>query len=102
MLEKGVYSEEVFEQRNKALKEKRLVLKKQIEEVRTQTPKAVDYLLKMSNLKKAIAALKNVNMPATEKNKILKAIIKRIEYSCDSDTHDYGVTNFKLEIFLNI
>ena len=102
LLEKGVYSEEVFEQRNKALKEKRIVLKKQIEEVRTQTPKAVDYLLKMSNLKKAIAALKNVNMPAAEKNKILKAIIKRIEYSCDSKTYDYGITNIKLEIFLNI
>jgi hypothetical protein len=102
LLEKGVYSEEVFEQRNKALKEKRVVLKKQIEEVRTQTPKAVDYLLKMSNLKKAIAALKNVNMPAIEKNKILKAIIKRIEYSCDSKTYDFGVTNIKLDIFLNI
>lgn len=102
LLEKGVYSEEVFEQRNKALKEKRLFLKKQLEDVRSQTPKTVNYQLKVSNLKKAIAALKNNTMPIEEKNKVLKSIIKRIDYSCDSKTYDYGKTNVQLDIFLNI
>lgn len=101
-LEKGVYSEEVFEKRNKAIKEKRLVLKKQLEDVRSQTPKTVNYQLKVSNLKKAIAALKSNTMPIDEKNKVLKSIIKRIEYSCDSKTYDYGTSNVQLDIFLNI
>ena len=101
-LEKGIYSEEVFEKRNKAIQEKRLALRKQIEEARMQTPKTINYQLKVANLKKAIAALKNNNMPVDEKNKILKSIIKRIEYSNDSNTYDYGTTNVKLDIFLNI
>lgn len=67
-----------------------------------QTPKTINYQLKVANLKKAIAALKNNNMPVDEKNKILKSIIKRIEYSNNSNTYDYGTTNVKLDIFLNI
>jgi hypothetical protein len=101
-LEKGIYSEEVFEKRNKALKEKRLALKKQIEDARTQAPKEINYHLKVSNLKKAIAALKKPTMPVDEKNKILKSIIKRIDYSCDSKTSSFGIANVELDIFLNI
>lgn len=102
LLEKGIYTEEVFEKRNKAIQEKRLALKKQIEDVRFATPKKIDYGKKVSDLKKAIASLKSTAITPEEKNKLLKAVIKRIEYSSDAAKNKYNTTNIQLDIFLRL
>ena len=102
LLEKGIYTEDVFEKRNKAIQEKRLALKKQIEEVRSTAPKKIDYGKKVSALKKAIASLKSTTITPAEKNRLLKAVIKRIEYSSDADKNSYNTTNIKLDIFLRL
>lgn len=102
LLEKGIYTEEVFDKRNKAIQEKRIVLKKQIGEIRSATPKQVDYGKKVSALKKAISSLKSNTISPAEKNRLLKAVIKRIEYSSDADKNSYNTTNIKLDIFLRL
>ena len=102
LLEKGIYTEEAFDKRNKAIQEKRLALKKQIEEVRSTTPKKIDYGKKVSALKKAIASLKSTTITPAEKNRLLKTVIKRIEYSSDAEKNGYNTTNIKLDIFLRL
>ena len=102
LLEKGIYSEEVFDRRNSALHEKMDALKKQIQEAKDNIPKEVDYGEKIMTLKKAIEGLKDESVPPIEKNKLLKAIVKRIEYSNDSKRYDYGVSNIKLDVYLRL
>ena len=100
LLEKGIYSEELFDRRNAALQEKMQALKKQIEEAKNNIPKDIDYGEKIMTLKKAIEGLKDDNVSPAEKNKLLKAIVKRIEYSNDSKRYNFGDNNIKLDIFL--
>ena len=102
LLEKGIYSEEVFDRRNSALHEKMEALKKQIQEAKDNIPKEVDYGEKVMTLKKAIAGLKDASVPPNEKNKLLKAIVKKIEYSNESKRYDYGSNNLKLDIYLRV
>lgn len=102
LLEKGIYSEEVFDRRNTALHEKMEALKKQIHEAKNNIPKEVDYGEKVMTLKKAIEGLKDDSVPPAEKNKLLKAIVKRIEYSNDSQRYDYGSNNIKLDVYLRL
>jgi DNA invertase Pin-like site-specific DNA recombinase len=102
LLEKGIYTEDVFEKRNKALQEKRLALKQQLEELRNTAPKTINYQEKVSDLKKAIAGLKNASLSPAAKNKLLKAIIRRIEYACDSDSRKFREYDIKLDIYLRL
>ena len=80
LLEKGKYTEDVFDKRNKALHVEMDALKTKIYEVQKALPKEVDYEKKIVTLKKAIAGLRNDNISIEAKNKLLKAIIKRIDY----------------------
>lgn len=102
LLEKGIYSEELFDRRNAALQEKMEALKKQIKEAKNNIPKEVDYGKKVMSLKKAIEGLKDDSIPPVEKNKLLKAIVKRIEYSNDSKRYDFGANNIKLDVYLRL
>jgi ssDNA-binding Zn-finger/Zn-ribbon topoisomerase 1 len=102
LLEKGIYSEELFDRRNTALQEKMEALKKQIQEAKTNIPKEVDYGQKIMTLKRAIEGLKDESIPPIEKNKLLKAIVKRIEYFNDSKRYDFGSNNIKLDIYLRL
>ena len=80
LLEKGIYSEELFDRRNTALQEKKEALKMKIQEAKNNIPKEVDYGEKIMTLKKAIEGLKDESIPPIEKNKLLKAIVKKIEF----------------------
>jgi hypothetical protein len=102
LLEKGIYSEELFDRRNTALQEKKEALKKQIQEAKNNIPKEVDYGEKIMTLKRAIEGLKDDSIPPIEKNKLLKAIVKRIEYSNDSKRYDFGSNNIKLDVYLRL
>ena len=102
LLEKGIYSEELFDRRNAALREKIEAMKKQIEEAKNNIPKEVDYGEKIMTLKRAIEGLKDDGVPIAEKNKLLKAIVKRIEYSNDSKRYNFGESNIKLDVYLRL
>ena len=100
-LEKGIYSEEVFMKRNADLHAEMDALKTKIFEAKKVMPKEVDYGEKIIKLKDAISGLRNEDISPTEKNKLLKAIVKRIDYKFFSH-EGKGKTRYQLDIHLLI
>lgn len=99
LLESGTYSEETFLKRNKALHAEMEELKSRIFEARQSIPKEIDYANKIVRLKDAIAGLRNDSMSIEDKNRLLKAIIRRIEYDF-IERAGKGKTRFTLHIWL--
>lgn len=75
------YPPEVFERRNKQLREKMEACQEAIAAAKASMPKAVDYAEKVTTLKAAISALRDPVATPMEQNKILRAIVERIEFS---------------------
>lgn len=97
LLEKGRYTEDVFEKRNKALHVEMDELKTRIFEAQKALPKEIDYSQKIVSLKKAIAGLRDDSISAEAKNKLIKAIVKRIDYEY-LRYEGLGKTIYKLHI----
>ena len=100
LLETRRYTQELFDKRNAALRQKMTECEERIKKARKALPDAVDYEEKVSQLKTAIAALKDGSMSTEQKNKLLKVIVDRIELA----TADGGwnTTEIRLRIFLRI
>ena len=81
LLETGKYTQELFDRRNSALREKMEICEREILQARMSMPKNINYEDKLASLQRAIEALENPTMPAKEKNRLLRTIIKRIDYS---------------------
>ena len=79
-LEKGIYTEDVFQSRNKALHVEMDELKTKIFHASKVLPKEIDYAEKIIRLKDAIAAMRDDNISIKAKNQMLKKIIQRIDY----------------------
>lgn len=99
LLEKGIYTEEIFLKRNKELHAEMEELKTRIFEASKVLPKEVDYEGKIITLKKAIASLRDDTATAEAKNKLLKTIIKRIDYEYIA-WEGKGKVRYKLHIQL--
>ena len=101
LLETGVYTQAKFEERNAALRQKMEDCAAQIQKTKITIPKAIDLSKKVIALEDAIAALKDDNLPADPKNKVLKAILSRVEFA-SSDGDSRGETKISLKVFLNL
>ena len=101
LLETGIYTNEVFMERNAALRDKMTSCFAQLAEAKQNLPKSVDYAKKAKTLKEAIAALDDDTATIEQKNRLLKAVIKKIEYTSDK-VQPHGKNDFKLRIDLNI
>lgn len=101
LLETGIYTNEVFLERNVALRDKMTSCFTQLAEAKQNLPKSVDYAKKVRTLKEAVAALDDDTATIEQKNRLLKAVIKKIEYTSDK-VQPYGKNDFKLRIDLNI
>ena len=101
LLETGVYSSEVFVERNMALKSKIELCAAQLSEAKKNLPKAIDYAEKINTIKEAINTLDDDTATEEQKNRLLKAIIKDIVYYGDSNQPRY-TNDFTLSITLNI
>ena len=101
LLETGIYTNEVFLERNTALREKITLCFKQLEEAKKNQPEAVDYEAKIMTLKEAINIIDDNNATIEQKNRLLKAIIKSIDYVADKN-QPKGTNDFQLRITLNI
>ena len=75
------YSQEVFNRRNAELRQKMEECKAAIYKAKSTLPESVDYSERVAVLKSAIDILKDDAATANEKNKVLKTIIDKIEYS---------------------
>lgn len=98
LLESGTYSEEVFLKRNKALHAEMEALKSKIFEARQNLPKEIDYADKIIRLQDAIDGLRDDSISVEEKNRLLKAIVKRIDY--EFIERKRRQTRFRLHIHL--
>ena len=101
LLETGVYTQAKFEERNAALRQKMEDCASQIQKTKMTIPKAIDLSQKVIALEEAISALKDDDMPADPKNKILKSILSRVEFA-SSDGDSKGETSVRLKIFLKL
>lgn len=84
LLESQIYTKEVFLKRNDKLAKEREDLQKQIEYLKNNTIKPIDYEEKIMMFSDVIKALKDMNVSAKQKNILLKHIIDKIEYTRDS------------------
>lgn len=98
-LESGTYTEDMFLKRSKLLHIQMENLKSKIFECKQNIPKEIDYQDKIVKLKKAIDALRNDAVSVEVKNKLLKAIVKRIDYEY-IERLGKGKVRYKLHIQL--
>ena len=106
-LETGVYTADMFEERMARLQEKTETCREAIYKTRATMPKSVDYAERVVTLEQTIKVLRDPEMTPEEKNKIVKAIIERIEYKGHvtygtDKKRDIGVNPFSLEITLRL
>lgn len=101
LLEKELYTEEIFQKRHNELVIEMDRVKSKLYMLKQSTPKEIDYADKIVKLKDAIEGLKDDNVSAESKNRLLKAIIEKIEYEF---IENKGVNKivFKLHVFLRL
>lgn len=100
LLETGKYTQDLFDRRNSALRKKMDACEEALHNAKAALPQNIDYAEKIITLEEAIAALKNDTMPNAAKNRMLRAIVERIELA----TKDGGFqqTDINLEVFLRL
>lgn len=101
MLENKTYTPEVFAKRNKALHIQMEALKAKIYEARQNIPKNINYGDVIIKLQDAIEALKDETITPEAKNKLLRAIVDKVEYEF-IERVTRGKVRFKLHVHLNI
>ena len=94
LLERGIYSESDFIERKTVLDEQKRLLENNLSELRANVPEQIDYEEKIVQFSAAIDALENPDLDAETKSRLLKSIIKRIEFSRENDEE------FILDIYL--
>lgn len=107
-LETGRYSQDVFDRRNATLRAKMEECRNQIYKTKQTMPKAVNYTERVEALENAIEMFKDTEATPEEKNRLLRAIIDKIEFtgSAPVDKSIKGwkknENNYNLKIFLRI
>ena len=99
-LETGRYSPDVFDKRNTALRQKMEDCQERIYKAKSTMPKEVNYEERIVALKAAIKGLKDSDIATEEKNRLLKAIVRRIELKTADAGHNAVDTSFA--IFLRL
>ena len=99
LLEKGIYSEDKFLERNKEVVSQMEELKTKIFQTKKDMPKEINYAERILKLNRAVEALKDDTLSIEAKNKLLKAIIDRIEYELIG-SEGHGKIRYKLHVFL--
>ena len=100
LLETGVYTQALFDHRNAALRQRMGECQIQIRSARASIPRRIDYDERIATLRQAIDMLKDPEISVESKNKFLKRIIKRIEYSTGESSYNH--TNLQLDITLRL
>ena len=107
LLETKQYTAEVFAQRNAALRVKMDACQEDIKKARASMPKSVDYKAAVKNLRDVVEILKDNEATPAVKNKIVKTIIKRIEFTGspkfqEGDKIGLEYNPFSLKVFLRL
>ena len=101
LLETRQYTAEVFNKRHTALRSKMNECQAQLDEAKKNLPDAINYEEKVTSLKNAIKSLNDSSISTRARNRLVKSVIQRIDYS--STPHQpRGVNDFSIEITLNV
>lgn len=100
LLETRKYTQELFDKRNAALRQKMSECETRIKKARQAIPNAINYEEKVIQLKEAIQALKDDSLSPAEQNRRLKVIVDKM-YISTTDA-GWNKTDIYLQIFLNI
>lgn len=106
-LENRQYTPEVFEKRNAALRAKMDTCQEEIKKARASMPKSVNYEEVVKSLRDVVDILKDNEATPDIKNKIVKSIIERIEYTGaprfrGEDMNGRGNNSISLKVFLRL
>lgn len=92
----------IFKKLNEKLLAEKDEINKSLAKAKDSIPNPIDYKEEMLKFKDALAALKDSNVSAKEKNKYLKSIIDKIEYErgpnvlvTKDNAHEYGMETSK-------
>lgn len=106
LLETKKYTQELFDRRNAALREKMDACQKQLYQAKSTLPENVDYSERVATLREAIAKLKDPNADVGAVNRFIKTIIDKIEYhnepAAGKRGKNYTENKFTLEVFLKL
>lgn len=110
LLETGRYTQELFDRRNTILRGRIDDCKKQLEQARKVLPAKIDYAERVTTLTQAIEALKDAGITPAEKNRFLRAIVDRIEFTGSPPLRGPGAKKgrkkgqnaFTLKVFLRL
>ena len=86
LLETRVYTQDLFDRRNAALRKKIDLCQKQIYEAKQRMPKNVDYSEYLVSMKEAIAILKDPTAKPSDQNRALKRVVKNISFTGQKST----------------
>ncbi len=82
-LESGIYTKEEFVERKEIITDRIEKLKANIQSERKKSSSDVDYEELIHRFSEVVDALGNPDIPAKQKNDLLKGIISKIEYDCE-------------------
>ena len=98
-LERKIYSEDEFVERRNILSARIEELEKKIEEKKSTVQEKIEYEDKIYKLSQIIESLKDDNIPAKQKNLLLKEIIEKVEFTTEDLGRKKGA-KITLDIFL--
>ena len=101
LLETKKYTQEVFDRRNEILREKMKQCEEQLRSAEESIPKAQNLKQNVITLQKAISALRDDKVSVKEKNRLIKAVVEKVEYST-APLQKRGHTDFTLDITMKI
>lgn len=103
LLETRKYTQALFDRRNAALRAKMDDCEKQLFKAKAALPKNVDYAERVVALKDAIQMLKDPAASIADKNRILRAIIDRVEFTGSKPQGlARGENSFSIKVFLRV
>lgn len=100
LLETKKYTQELFDRRNAALREKMKLCEAQIAETKKTMPEAVDYAERIVSLKECIDTLKDGSATCEKQNKLLHKVVDRIEVT--TAPAPKRTVDLKLKVFLRL
>lgn len=106
LLEKKKYTQELFDRRNAALREKMEDCQTRLYTAKASLPDNIDYSERAATLREAIRMLKDPTADVGEVNRFVKTIIEKINYYNEPAKGKRGKNispnNFTLEVFLKL
>lgn len=102
----GVYTKAEYISRNAKVQEQIAQVMDALKQARKSTPAPINYHQKIVTFQDCLIAIKNPDMPAKDKNVLLKTCIEKIIYKNDNVAKPgigrYVENNFELEIYFKI